>query len=229
MRLDKYVTYAGLTRSEASSAIRSGRVTVNNITIKNPAEKVADEAVTLDGALIDGSKFVYLLLNKPAGYVCEAGRPDSVFTLVPEKYSHRKLSVCGRLDKDTEGFLLITDDGDFVHRIISPAKHLKKTYLVRSANPLSESDMRKLESGIVIDGNEKCKPCECLKTDADNEYLLTITEGMYHQIKRMLHAVGNEVVYLKRIKTGGLSLPPDHRTGEILRLSADDILRIFTS
>jgi 16S rRNA pseudouridine516 synthase len=226
MRLDKYVTYAGLTRSEASSAIRSGRVAVNDTIIKNPTEKV-ESNVTLDGVLIDGSEYVYLLLNKPQGYVCENNRPDSVFALVPEKYSRRKLSVCGRLDKDTEGFLLITDDGDFVHRIISPTKHLKKTYFVRSANPLSESDISKLESGITIDGNGRCKPCECVKTETVNEYLLTITEGMYHQIKRMLHTVGNEVVYLKRIKTGGLSLPPDLRTGEILRLSDDDILRIF--
>ncbi|MDR0942951.1 MAG: rRNA pseudouridine synthase [Ruminococcus sp.] len=227
MRLDKYVTYAGLTRSEASSAIRSGRVAVNDTIIKNPAEKV-ESNVTLDGNVIDGSEYIYLLLNKPSGYVCENNRPDSVFGLVPEKYSHRKLSVCGRLDKDTEGFLLITDDGDFVHRIISPAKHLPKTYLVRSANPLSDSDITKLKSGIVIADNERCKPCECVRADNPNEYLLTITEGMYHQIKRMLNAVGNEVVYLKRIKTGGLSLPEGLKTGEILRLSDGDVLRIFT-
>ncbi|MDR0943505.1 MAG: pseudouridine synthase [Ruminococcus sp.] len=227
MRLDKYVTYAGLTRSEAAAAIKAGRVTIDNIIVKNPAEKVTDESITIDGNLIDGSEYVYLLLNKPTGYVCEAGRGDSVFALVPEKYSRRKLSVCGRLDKDTEGFLLITDDGDFVHRIISPVKHLKKTYLVRSANPLSESDIKKLEDGIVIDGNEKCKPCECKRTYKANEYLLTITEGMYHQIKRMLIAVNNEVIYLKRIKTGGFPLPEGLKTGEILRLSDSDVLRIF--
>jgi 16S rRNA pseudouridine516 synthase len=228
MRLDKYVTYAGHTRKEAAVMIKSGCVSVNGVIAKNPALKVTNEAVTLDGALIDGSEYVYLLLNKPAGFVCERNRSDSVFTLVPDEYSRRKLSVCGRLDKDTEGFLLITDDGDFVHRIISPARHLPKTYLVCTANPLSDDDISKLTNGITIDGDERCKPCECIKTDNPNEYLLTITEGMYHQIKRMLHAVGNEVTFLRRIKTGGLPLPPSLSAGEITRLSDADILSIFT-
>jgi 16S rRNA pseudouridine516 synthase len=227
MRLDKYVTYAGLSRSEAATAVRSGRVCVGGVVAKNPALKITDEAITLDGVTVDGSEFVYLLLNKPAGYVCENSRPDSVFNLVPEKYSRRKLSVCGRLDKDTEGFLLLSDDGDFVHRIISPAKHLPKTYLVRTLSHLSDADIDKLTGGIAIDGGDICKPCECTRSDAKNEYFLTITEGMYHQIKRMINAVENEVVYLKRIKTGGLSLPDDLTPGETLRLSNSEILRIF--
>jgi 16S rRNA pseudouridine516 synthase len=226
LRLDKYVTYAGISRSAAVSAIKSGRVAVDSIIAKNPAEKLSDTAlVTLDGEAVDGSEFVYLLMNKPSGYVCEKNRPDSVFALVPEKYSRRPLSVCGRLDKDTEGFLLLSDDGDFVHRIISPIKHLPKVYLARLQNAVTDSDIKAFENGLQIDGGDVCRPAKL--EIAGDAVLVTITEGMYHQIKRMFHATGNEVLYLKRVKTGGLSLPETLKTGEILRLSENETARIF--
>ncbi|MDR0986702.1 MAG: rRNA pseudouridine synthase [Ruminococcus sp.] len=225
MRLDKYVTYAGISRSAAVSAIKAGRVAVDGVVVKNPAIKIDSGVITLDGEAIDGSEFVYLLMNKPAGYVCERNRPDSVFNLLPEKYSRRNISVCGRLDKDTEGMLLLSDDGDFVHRIIAPAKHLAKTYLVRPKNPVTDADIKAFESGLRIDGGDVCRPAKIERSGVDA--FVTITEGMYHQIKRMFEAVDNEVLYLRRIKTGGLSLPETLSPGEILRLSEKDLSRIF--
>jgi 16S rRNA pseudouridine516 synthase len=228
MRLDKYVTYSGLTRSSAAAAIKAGRVAVNGPVIKSPSEKVNDSAqVTLDGALIDGSEFVYLLMNKPAGYVCEKNRPDSVFNLIPEKYSRRNLSVCGRLDKDTEGMLLISDDGDFVHRIISPAKHLPKVYFARLETPVTDSDIKAFEDGLEIGGGDVCRPAKLEKTDNPLEVNIEISEGKYHQIKRMFHARENEVIYLRRDKTGGLTLPGNLKPGELLKLSGNDTSRIF--
>jgi 16S rRNA pseudouridine516 synthase len=228
MRLDKYVTFAGLTRSAAAGAIKAGRVAVGDTIIKNPAEKVGDSAVvTLDGIHIDGSEFVYLLMNKPAGYVCENSRPDSVFSLLPEKYSRRALSVCGRLDKDTEGFLLLSDDGDFVHRIISPAKHLPKVYFARLKTPITDSDIKAFEAGIKLSDDEICRPAKLEKNDEPLEVFIEISEGKYHQIKRMFHARENEVLYLKRVKTGGLSLPDSLKPGEILLLHEPETARIF--
>ncbi|MDR0974992.1 MAG: rRNA pseudouridine synthase [Ruminococcus sp.] len=228
MRLDKFITYAGLSRSEAAAAIKAGRVAIDSIIAKNPAEKVSNSAlVMLDGAVVDGSEFVYLLMNKPAGYVCEANRPDSVFTLLPKIYAKRKLSVCGRLDKDTEGMLLISDDGDFVHRIISPAKHLPKVYFVRLQYAVTESDIRGFESGLEIDGGDICRPAKIQTTVVPEEAFVTISEGMYHQIKRMFLAVKNEVLYLSRVRTGSLSLPADLPRGETIRLTPEETARIF--
>jgi 16S rRNA pseudouridine516 synthase len=228
MRLDKYVTFAGLSRSEAAAAIKAGRVAMGGTIIKSPSEKVSDSSlITLDGAVIDGSLYVYLLMNKPAGYVCEKNRPDSVFALLPDKYSRRGLSVCGRLDKDTEGFLLLSDDGDFVHRIISPAKHLPKVYFARLKSPAADSDIKAFEAGIEIGGGDVCRPAKLEITANPHEVFIEISEGMYHQIKRMFHAVNNEVLYLRRVKTGGLSLPDSLKSGEILTLSPEETARIF--
>jgi 16S rRNA pseudouridine516 synthase len=217
MRLDKYVAVAaGVSRSTAAALIKNGRVTET------------DSGVFLDGVLLSYREHVYIVMNKPAGLVCENGRPDSVFSLLPEKIRRRKgLSVCGRLDRDTEGLLFISDDGDFVHRIISPKKHLGKRYFVRLSVPAKETDITLFADGLAIDGGDICKPAKLERTDNPCEVYVTITEGMYHQIKRMFHAVGNGVLYLKRVQTGSLTLPEDLRTGSFRELTESEIALIF--
>jgi 16S rRNA pseudouridine516 synthase len=216
MRLDKFVSVAaGVSRSTAASLIHSGRV------------KETDAGVFLDGALLNFREHLYIIMNKPSGVVCENGRADSVFTLLPRNLSRKGLSVCGRLDKDTEGLLLLSDDGDFVHRIISPKKQHKKRYFARLAAPVKESDITAFFAGLALDGGDCCKPAVLEMTDVPGEIFVTLTEGMYHQVKRMFHAVGNEVLYLKRVQTGGFALPEDLNPGESRELTENEISLIF--
>jgi 16S rRNA pseudouridine516 synthase len=228
MRLDKYVSIAaGVSRKEAALFIRGGRVLCDGKVCRD-GSTAAGETVTLDGEPLEYAENVYILMNKPAGYVCEGGRADSVFTLLPRETARRKgLSVCGRLDKDTEGLLLISDDGDFVHRIISPKKHIEKVYFARLASPAKLSYAEAFESGMEIDGGDCCRPAKLFITENKTDVFVTLTEGMYHQVKRMFFALGNEVTYLKRIKTGGLSLPENLLPGEFKPLSEEERERIF--
>jgi 16S rRNA pseudouridine516 synthase len=236
MRLDKYITECtntpDVSRSEADGYIKYGLVTVNGETVRNPALKVSDkDTVTLSGKTLIYKKYLYLMMNKPAGFICENGRTDAVFSLLP---GHRKnLSVCGRLDKDAEGMLLLSDDGDFVHRIISPKKHLKKRYYVTLAKPLTAEHIDEFATGLVIDNGDICRPADLEPVESPPEdgataaAYITITEGKFHQVKRMFSSIGNHVIYLKRVKTGGLSLPESLNPGETVELAAEDVERIF--
>ncbi len=211
IRLDKYLCEmeAG-TRSEVKAFIKKGRVTVNGETAKAPERKVDEtrDTVTLDGHSFSYQKFFYYMLHKPAGVVTAVRdhHDQTVLDLLVDAPG-KDLSPVGRLDKDTEGLLLITNDGALSHRLLSPVKHVPKTYLVHTKRPVTSQMCEKLEAGVEIGDETPTAPAKTkLLSDTDCGLLLTITEGRFHQVKRMLQAVGNEVVYLKRLSMGTLVL-----------------------
>ena len=211
IRLDKYLCEmeAG-TRSEVKAFIKKGRVTVNGETAKAPEQKVDEtrDTVTLDGHSFSYQKFFYYMLHKPAGVVTAVRdhHDQTVLDLLVDAPG-KDLSPVGRLDKDTEGLLLITNDGALSHRLLSPVKHVPKTYLVHTKKPVTSQMCEKLEAGVEIGDETPTAPAKAkLLSDTDCGLLLTITEGRFHQVKRMLQAVGNEVVYLKRLSMGTLVL-----------------------
>lgn len=211
IRLDKYLCEmeAG-TRSEVKAFIKKGRVTVNGETAKSPKQKVDEtkDTVTLDGHSFSYQKYFYYMLHKPAGVVTAVRdhHDQTVLDLLVDAPG-KDLSPVGRLDKDTEGLLLITNDGALAHRLLSPVKHVPKTYLVHTKKPVTSQMCEKLEAGVEIGDETPTAPAKTkLLSDTDCGLLLTITEGRFHQVKRMLQAVGNEVVYLKRLSMGALVL-----------------------
>ncbi|MCR4896943.1 MAG: rRNA pseudouridine synthase [Lachnospiraceae bacterium] len=208
MRLDKYLgDTALLTRKEAAEAIRRGRVTVEGAAGPcKPNQNIdpASDVVLLDGEVLRYQTCHYLMLHKPAGFITATeGSTLTVMDLVPKV--SKNLFPVGRLDKDTEGLLLITDDGSLGHRLLSPKHHVGKTYEVHTRAPLSGEDLDRLRSGVDIGEKELTLPAEAAM-DGEGHLLLTLYEGRYHQVKRMLLAVGNEVVYLKRLSFGPLQL-----------------------
>lgn len=211
IRLDKYLCEmeAG-TRSEVKVFIKKGRVTVNGEIAKSPEQKVDEtkDTVTLDGHSFSYQKYFYYMLHKPAGVVTAVRdhHDQTVLDLLVDAPG-KDLSPVGRLDKDTEGLLLITNDGALAHRLLSPVKHVPKTYLVHTKKPVTSQMCEKLEAGVEIGDETPTAPAKTkLLSDTDCGLLLTITEGRFHQVKRMLQAVGNEVVYLKRLSMGALVL-----------------------
>ncbi len=196
-----------LTRKEAAEAIRRGRVSVEGA--KGPCKPNQNidpdrDIVTLDGEILKYQKYHDLMLHKPAGCITATeGSAPTVMDLVPKV--SKNLFPVGRLDKDTEGLLLITDDGALGHQLLSPKHHVGKTYEVHTAVPVSEADLERLRAGVDIDDPEPTLPAEA-EPDGDGHLLLTLYEGRYHQVKRMLMAVGNEVTYLKRLSFGPLQL-----------------------
>lgn len=211
IRLDKYLCEMEVgTRSEVKAFIKKGRVTVSGETAKSPEQKVDEtkDTVTLDGHSFSYQKYFYYMLHKPAGVVTAVRdhHDQTVLDLLVDAPG-KDLSPVGRLDKDTEGLLLITNDGALAHRLLSPVKHVPKTYLVHTKKPVTSQMCEKLEAGVEIGDETPTAPAKTkLFSDTDCGLLLTITEGRFHQVKRMLQAVGNEVVYLKRLSMGALVL-----------------------
>lgn len=232
MRLDKYICdCTGLTRNQAGKLIRQRAITVNGNVAKQAAMKLsAADEVQLDGESIRPIGLRYLVMNKPAGYVCGLDDPHhpAVFSLLDEPAAEKIHSV-GRLDVDTTGLLLLTDDGQWSHRISSPRHHIAKTYRVWTADSISADAVTQFEQGVVLrDEPSPTKPAQ-LELVASHEALLTIHEGRYHQVKRMFAALGNRVEQLHRERIGGLQLPPDLDLGEYRPLSADELLAVFAN
>ena len=230
IRLDKYLAdmKAG-TRSEVKEYIRKGRVQVDEITVKKPEQKVdiMTQKVFLDGRMISYVTMEYYMLNKPAGVVSatEDKNDKTVIDLVPKPHA-KDIFPVGRLDKDTEGLLIITNDGETAHRLLSPKKHVDKTYFVRtSGGEIGTEEVEKLENGVDIGEEKLTLPAEIemLKNGEISESLLTIREGKFHQVKRMFKAVGREVIYLKRISMGNIKLDESLEKGECRKLSEDEI------
>lgn len=221
-RLDKLLASSGLvTRSEARAAVARGRVTVDGVPARSPEQKVTREAaLCLDGAPVDTAPFLYIMLNKPAGYVCSTDDGDgpTVLDLLTGPERRRGLFPAGRLDKDTVGLLLLTNDGASAHRWLSPKQHVEKRYFFRCARPLDCSAAASLERGVDI-GGVVTKPARLTVQPGGTEGLLTITEGKFHQIKRMLAAVGNEITFLERVGFAGLPLDPALPRGGYRRLT----------
>lgn len=235
VRLDKFLADAGAgTRSEVKKQIQKGRVQINGTAVKDPKEKVNPETdeVFLDGKPVTAApEFVYYLLHKPAGCVSatEDARDKTVMDYVPG--DRKGLFPVGRLDKDTEGLLLITDDGALAHDLLSPAKHVKKTYYALVEGHVTEEDAEKLREGLDIGEKKRTLPAELviLSTREESpgewrsEIHLTICEGKFHQVKRMMQALGKKVLYLKRISMGTLTLPENLPPGRWISLTEEQI------
>lgn len=229
MRLDKFLCdTAGLTRTEAKNAVKKGQIAVNGQVQKAADFKVKEntDTVTFQGRPLSYAAFHYYILHKPAGVITatEDKKESTVMDILREE-KVKNLFPVGRLDKDTEGLLLVTDDGELAHNLLSPKKHVDKEYLVKVRDSISEDDCRKLSEGVDI-GDEKPTAPAKVERVAEKEILLTIREGRFHQVKRMLQAVGNEVLYLKRLSMGSLRLPKDLEKGAYRPLSEEEIYKI---
>lgn len=228
IRLDKYLAMAGYgSRKEIKQFIRGGYVTVNDEIVKKDDLKIQEDAIVcFDGERVDYSEHVYLMMNKPKDCVCanDDRRATTVFEYMPE-FAHRDIFTVGRLDIDTTGLLLITDDGDFAHSIISPKHMVPKVYECVLHSPITREQVRMLEAGIEF----KDFVSMPAKTEVIDDCLihLTIYEGKFHQVKRMLLAVGNEVMELKRLSIGNVMLDESLQEGEYRLLSQDEIHQLI--
>lgn len=236
MRLDRFLAEMGKgSRSQIKQSVRKGLVQVNGQVVKAPESKVDPEAdqITYAGTLVPYAALEYYLLHKPAGYVSatEDRREKTVLELIPER-KRKDLFPVGRLDKDTEGLLLITNDGDLAHRLLHPKKHVDKTYYAEVAGPLTEAMVRQFAEGVDIGDDTLTEPA-VLKAarrqdDAPNDLRsracveITLHEGRFHQIKRMFQAVGSEVLYLRRLSMGPLQLDPALTVGKCRPLTEEE-------
>ena len=228
MRLDKYLSDMNVgTRTEIKKAVRSGRVTVDGEIAGNPGLSVNEtSSVFYKGKEILYEVFSYYMLNKPSGVITatEDRFQKTVLDLLPDD-RRKDLSPVGRLDKDTEGLLLITNDGDLNHRLLSPKHHVDKRYYARIQGQVDTSDVQAFAEGIRLDDDLLCMPAhlEILESGDISEIEVVIQEGKFHQIKRMFEAVGKKVIYLKRLSMGSLVLDPTLSPGEWRRLTDDEI------
>lgn len=226
-RLDKLISSNGaLSRKEAAKLISAGSVYVNGKKIKNAAQKADpdNDEIIISGKKFDFKKRIYLMLNKPKGVVSasEGKGEKTVVDLVPDSLKRSGLFPAGRLDKDTTGFVLITDDGAFAHKILSPKNHIDKTYFVTLKKELSNESVKVIEVGLELHDGTKFLPSKISPLSPDT-CEITICEGKYHQIKRMFKAAGNEVIDLKRIRMGDLPLDPDLAEGETRELTKPEL------
>lgn len=239
MRLDKFISSTGLlSRSECAKAAKLGRIAVNGAAVKNSSVQVDlnIDRITLDGAPLRYEEFVYVMLHKPDGYVSatEDGRDPTVLELLPRELRKRELFPCGRLDKHTTGLMLITDNGPLGHRLLSPKHHVAKTYAFTAKFPISDDDVKVLETGVPIEtkdgGSYLTKPARVALTNEERtEGRITLIEGKYHQIKLMLVAVHNQITSLKRITFGPLTLDPSLSAGEWRYLTEEEIAALTTT
>lgn len=210
MRLDKFfTTTATLTRSHAQKEIRSGHISVNGITIKNPDFHIDPEndEVVYDGNKITYSKFIYIIMNKPRNVVSATTdvREKTVLDLLPDGMRNLGLFPCGRLDKDTTGLVILTNDGVAAHNALSPKRHVKKLYRFTVADPYSDEDILSIEQGITLKDGYTTKPCKIKRIDTCNGYIM-LTEGKYHEIKRLFGARGNKIISLSRESFGNVNI-----------------------
>ena len=232
MRLDKYLAEMGVgTRQEVKKQIRQGKAAVNGTVVKAADTKIDEtcDEVTISGRNISYVSYEYYMLNKPAGVVSatEDRRDTTVIDLIKEK-KRKDLFPVGRLDKDTEGLLLITNDGELAHRLLSPKKHVDKVYYAKVQGKVDESDVKAFADGVDIGDDTPVKSADLriLKSGEESEIELTITEGRFHQVKRMFHAVGKEVIYLKRLSMGSLALDKTLTKGEYRSLTEEEIKKL---
>ena len=221
-RLDKFLSEAGAaSRREIKKLVRLGAVTVNGTQAKAPEQLVADtDEIRLHGEVVEGRRRVILMLHKPAGYISatEDAREPTVMDLLPEKYRIWGVAPVGRLDKDTEGLLLLTNDGDLAHRLISPNSNVEKVYYARHEGSCGSAEVAAFSKGILLKDGTLCKPAK-LEPLGPGESRVILTEGKYHQVRRMLASLGHPVSYLKREREGNIALG-DLPKGEYRELPA---------
>lgn len=232
-RIDKMIARClNVSRSEASRLIKDGAVTVNGVKVKSNKEKFDEQSdsIVCRGKKLEYQEFVYIMMNKPKGVISasEGKGERTVMDLLPDAMKRKKLFPAGRLDKDTTGFMLITDDGDFAHRILSPNHHIPKTYRAILDKPFDDSVIAEFERGIQLK-DDLCMPAglEALNDDC-TAALVTIRQGMYHQIKRMFKKFGITVVELKRIKMGALFLDDQLKEGESRYILPGELEKIIS-
>lgn len=228
-RIDRIISeQTNYTRKEIRKLISQGSVTVNNEQIRKPESKFDENNISIKilGKEIDIRQHIYLLLNKPKGYVSttEEGNQKNVIDLVPERFKTRTLFPAGRLDKDTTGLMLITDDGEFAHNILAPRRHVKKIYEVTINIPVTPDMVEGFKNGISLKDGE-CKSAN-LEITGNYTARVTLIEGRYHQIKRMFGCYGAKVIELNRICMGNLYLPSDIPYGEIREATLEELEKI---
>lgn len=217
-RLDKILSGTGRwSRREVKDLVKAGRVTADGAVVARPEDKFDREAVELrvDGEAVDGERYCYLMLHKPGGVLSATEDPKqpTVLDLLPPHLRRVGLFPVGRLDKDTEGLLLLTNDGPLGHRLLAPKKHVDKVYFVRVEGRLDQEDRRAFRTGMVLGDGLRCLPAELEVLEPPDTGLVTLWEGKYHQVKRMLASRGKPVTYLKRLSMGPLRLDPELAPG----------------
>ncbi|OLN21648.1 16S rRNA pseudouridine(516) synthase [Domibacillus antri] len=230
MRLDKMLANSGIgSRKEVKKLLKSGGVTVNGKMVKDAKIHVDPETddVQLFDEPVEYREFIYLMMNKPDGVVSatEDKRDETVIDLLDDKHKHFEPHPVGRLDKDTEGFLLLTNDGQLSHQLLSPKHHVPKTYFAHIKGQVTEEDIKAFANGVTLDDGYVTKPGELviLSSGEESDIELTITEGKFHQVKRMFLAVGKEVLYLKRLSMGPLKLDESLELGEYRELTEEEV------
>jgi 16S rRNA pseudouridine516 synthase len=229
LRLDKYISNAtDLSRTDVKKLIKAGQVTIDDEQAQCGSLKITDDQeIAIEGSIIQLMTTRYFMMNKPAGVV-SATKDHNNPTALDLIYEHRneQLQIAGRLDIDTTGLLLITDDGQWNHIVTSPRTDCKKIYLVELENPVGRDYQRKLEAGIALEGEKRrCLPATMEVID-DHHIRLCISEGKYHQVKRMMISLGNQVASLHRLQIGGIELDPDLEPGDYRPLTDDEIASI---
>ncbi|MGX7173267.1 pseudouridine synthase [Enterococcus ratti] len=236
MRLDKFLADVGIgSRKEVKKLIKSGKIKVNNQSIKSDKFQVrewTDEVIYENERLVYQKDFYYVL-NKPAGVVSatQDNHQQTVLDLFDEKVFRRDLFPVGRLDKDTEGLLVITNDGKLAHQLLSPKNHVEKEYFAKVKGIMTQEDVLAFSKGIMIDGEEKTRPAQLLVESVDlvndvSIVRLILHEGKFHQVKRMVKAVGKEVSYLKRVRMGNFLLPKDLTLGSYRQMTEKEVLQL---
>ncbi|MFP7451173.1 pseudouridine synthase [Bacillus altitudinis] len=231
MRLDKLLANTGFgSRKDVKKLVKARAVTVNGEVAKQVKDHVdpTNDEVLVHGERVEYKEFIYLMMNKPDGVISatEDLRDETVVDLLEPEDIAREPFPVGRLDKDTVGLLLLTNDGQLAHQLLSPKKHVPKTYEVHLKYPLGDQDITRLEEGVVILDDYRTKPAKVevdANQEADTRIRLTITEGKYHQVKLMAQVVGNEVIFLKRLSMGAVSLDEDLAPGEYRELTEEEL------
>ena len=230
-RLDKFLCDSGIgTRSQVKAILKAGRVTVDGIVERDNSRKIdsAKQVVCCDGEALCGYRRIVLMLHKPEGFVTatEDAKERTVMELLPETYKHMELKPVGRLDKATEGLLLFTNDGDLLHRLISPKKEVPKVYYARHEGRAGQSDVEAFAEGLILRDGTKCL-CAKLEPLGEGESLITVCEGKYHQVRRMMASRGMTVLYLERRQEAGLTLGALPR-GQVRELTEREIAALET-
>jgi len=229
-RLDKLLSNRGFgSRKEIKQLIHLGQVTVDGHVVKDGSIHVHPEKseIYVAGRKLHYREFIYLMLNKPTDVVSATWdkRSKTVLDLIPDEYKHFDLFPVGRLDKNTEGLLLLTNDGQLAHNLLSPKKHVPKTYFAQVKGRVTDEDISAFREGVILDDGYKTLPAdlEILISNEISHIRLTITEGKFHQVKRMFEAVNKKVIYLKRISMGSLTLDDSLKPGEVRELSQEEV------
>lgn len=231
-RLDKIVSAAlSVSRKQAAEIIKKGKISVDGKTIKSTKEKLDEKNAKLffDGKRIYYNKYAYIMMNKPKGVICasDGKGENTVIDLLPDEMKRRGLFPAGRLDRDTTGFVLVTDDGELAHSILSPKKHIPKTYIAELDKPIDEKIISSFESGVELK-DDMCLPAQLEALDeTGTRVMIIIRQGMYHQIKRMFAAFEITVMQLKRIKMGALQLDNSLKSGECRYITEDELQLLF--